>query len=70
MSLHAQGQYDNPIQKWLAAADWLAQIVSIDSTLTKRAIALAFEATTDALCIQRCVGSVPVKAKQGVKKRT
>jgi hypothetical protein len=32
----------------------VAAITSVDTTPAKQAIALALEASTDALCIQRC----------------
>jgi protocatechuate 3,4-dioxygenase beta subunit len=54
LSLQAQGSYEQAIVQWLAAADAVAAITSVDTTPAKQAIALALEASTDALCIQRC----------------
>ncbi|ROZ79731.1 carboxypeptidase regulatory-like domain-containing protein [Ramlibacter sp. WS9] len=53
-SLHAQGSYEQAIVQWLAAADALTGITSVDTTAARQAVALALEASTDALCIQRC----------------
>lgn len=53
-SLHAQGNYEQAIVQWLAAAEALARITSADTGQAQKAIALALEASTDALCIQRC----------------
>jgi hypothetical protein len=53
-SLHAQGAYEQAIAQWLVAAEALANITSADTTQAQRAVALALEASTDALCIQRC----------------
>lgn len=53
-ALHAQGQYEGAIPQWLAAADALASIGSADTQAARAAVALALEASTDALCIQRC----------------
>ncbi|ROZ79736.1 carboxypeptidase regulatory-like domain-containing protein [Ramlibacter sp. WS9] len=53
-SLHAQGSYEQAIVQWLAAADAIAGITSVDTAAARAAVALALEATTDALCIQRC----------------
>jgi len=54
LSLHNQGSYEQAIGQWLAAADALAGIGSADTTAARGAVALAIEASTDALCIQRC----------------
>jgi hypothetical protein len=53
-SLHAQGSYEQAIVQWLVAADALKGITSVDTTAARQAVALAIEASTDALCIQRC----------------
>lgn len=54
LDLHAQAQYEQAIVQWLAAADGLVAITSVDTKEARKAIALALEATTDALCLQRC----------------
>lgn len=52
--LHAQGNYEQAIVQWLAAAEALARITSADTSQAQKAVALALEASTDALCNQRC----------------
>ena len=54
IALHRQGSYEAAIVQWLASADALAAIKSADATAARSAVALAMEASTDALCIQRC----------------
>lgn len=54
LALHAQEQYEQAIGQWLAAADALLTISSADTRQARAAVALALEASTDALCIQRC----------------
>ena len=54
LALHGQGSYEQAITQWIAAADALIGIESADTTAARSAVALALEASTDALCIQRC----------------
>ena len=49
-SLHAQGRYQEAIPQWLAAADALITLTSVDTTTARDAVAKALEASTDALC--------------------
>jgi hypothetical protein len=51
-SLHAQGNHEAAIDQWLAAADALADITSVDTTDAQKAVALAIEASTDESCVQ------------------
>ncbi|MDF2464328.1 MAG: repeat protein [Ramlibacter sp.] len=53
-ALHSQGSYQQAVVQWLAAADALIGIASVDTAAARSALALAIEASTDALCIQRC----------------
>lgn len=50
----ARGNHEQAVVQWLAAADAVAEIGSADTAEAKKAIALALEASTDALCIQTC----------------
>jgi uncharacterized membrane protein YgcG len=52
--LHGLGQYEHAISAWLAAADAVGRIDSADTRQAAHAIAMGLEASTDALCIQRC----------------
>jgi hypothetical protein len=61
-SLHAQGRYLDAITQWLAAADALITITSVDTTAARDAVAKALEASTDALC------ALPAGAGNGEKK--
>jgi hypothetical protein len=54
VALHGSGQHEAALAKWLDATAALETIVSADTTEARLAVALAAEATTDALCIQRC----------------
>lgn len=52
--LYAQGNYEQAIVQWLAAADALIGIASVDTAAARSAVSMAIEASTDALCVQRC----------------
>lgn len=58
LALHQQGRFDQALAKWVAAADAVARIGSADTTAARLAVALAMEASTDALCLQRCGSAV------------
>jgi large repetitive protein len=58
LALHNQGSYEQALAQWTAAADALTGITSVDNAAARAAISLAMEATTDALCIQRCGSAV------------
>jgi hypothetical protein len=53
-ALHSQGSYQRAIAQWLAAANALIGMTSVDTATARSALALAIEASADALCIQRC----------------
>jgi hypothetical protein len=54
LALYSQGSYEMAITQWLAAADALISIISVDTSQARGAVSLAIEATADALCVQRC----------------
>jgi hypothetical protein len=54
LTLHNQGNYEAALAQWLAAVDAVIGIASVDTSAARSAISLAMEASTDALCVQRC----------------
>ncbi|MBI5278679.1 MAG: carboxypeptidase-like regulatory domain-containing protein [Burkholderiales bacterium] len=54
LGLHSQGQYEAALANWMEAASELEKIGSADTSAARLAVALAIEASSDALCFQRC----------------
>lgn len=49
-ALHAQGRYQDALVQWMSAANNLISITGVDASGARDAVALALEASTDALC--------------------
>lgn len=49
-ALHAQGRYQDALVQWMSAANSLIGITGVDVSPARDAVALALEASTDALC--------------------
>jgi hypothetical protein len=58
LAFYAHGNYEQAIAAWLAADDALGAVGSVETAPARLAIAMAVEAATDALCIQKCGSAV------------
>jgi hypothetical protein len=54
VAYYGQGNWEGAITQWIAAADAIEAITSVDISAARTAVSMAIEATADAACVQKC----------------